>query len=574
MSNSTTLLDTIAVNSANKESVANALFDAASPGMLWGRHASACSGLTWGYYGGNYVVGSTINAIANGTVTLTASTTNYLYANATTGAVSVNTTGFPAGSIPLYSIVTGSTTVTSYTDDRSYMPGATQGAGAVTSVGISMPGIYSVSGSPVTSAGTITVTFNTQSANTVFAGPSSGSAAAPTFRALVGADIPVFGASGSSHAPGGVPDPGSTAGSTKYLCENGTWAVPAGGGGGGGGTVTDVAAVQGIETTTGADITTSGTLRANLVPTIYTSAHTVVTGDRGQGIVMNSASAVSQALPTAGGSNFPSGWFVDFVNIGAGIMTLSVPSGASLDGVTNGTLALAQFTGTTVFTDGSNWFSLRGAAGGNDPFNYANANKPTTTGFTAVQNITTNTGTGTLTIANLSSGRGFSILALPSTNSTDPMVNYGQSVPAGTSWSVTALLLADIAFSSTYAAYGLFIADGAGKFFRMGPVGSSIAPCPGATYDKWSNFPTSPSYNSRTDFNGGASAQGTPVWMRITYNGSTFVYFTSADGETWAQRFSISSTDWIGTPATCGISLDANKSGVAHSLTCFHYVQG
>lgn len=115
MSNSTTLLDTIAVNQSNKESVVNALLDAASPAMLWGRHASACSGLVWGFYGGWFGGAQ----IANGTVTLTASATNYVYANASTGAVSVNTTGFPAGAIPLYSIVTGTTTVSNYTDERS-----------------------------------------------------------------------------------------------------------------------------------------------------------------------------------------------------------------------------------------------------------------------------------------------------------------------------------------------------------------------------------------------------------------------------------------------------------------------
>ncbi|MFP3554248.1 hypothetical protein SB861_26605 [Paraburkholderia sp. SIMBA_049] len=118
MSNSTTLLDTIATNQANKEVVVNALIDAASPGMTWGRHASACIGLTWAWYGGMY----NGNAIANGTVTLTASTTNYLFADAATGAVSANTTGVPAGKIPLYSIVTGATSVTSYTDLRGYQP--------------------------------------------------------------------------------------------------------------------------------------------------------------------------------------------------------------------------------------------------------------------------------------------------------------------------------------------------------------------------------------------------------------------------------------------------------------------
>lgn len=61
---------------------------------------------------------------------------------------------------------------------------------AVTSVGLSLPGIFTVSGSPVTSTGTLTATLANQTANTVFSGPSSGGAVAPTFRALVAADIP------------------------------------------------------------------------------------------------------------------------------------------------------------------------------------------------------------------------------------------------------------------------------------------------------------------------------------------------------------------------------------------------
>lgn len=139
MSNSTTLLDTIAANQAAKEIVMNALADAFSPASLWGRHASACNGLAWGYYGGNYQIGLTSNAVANGTVTLTASATNYLYADPNTGAVSINTTGVPTGKIPLYSIVTGSTSVTSFTDLRSFQPSATP---PVSAIGVYDIGIY------------------------------------------------------------------------------------------------------------------------------------------------------------------------------------------------------------------------------------------------------------------------------------------------------------------------------------------------------------------------------------------------------------------------------------------------
>ena len=39
------------------------------------------------------------------------------------------------------------------------------------------------------------------------------------------AQLPLFGISGSGHGPGAVPDPGATAGTTRYLREDGTWAA-------------------------------------------------------------------------------------------------------------------------------------------------------------------------------------------------------------------------------------------------------------------------------------------------------------------------------------------------------------
>lgn len=64
--------------------------------------------------------------------------------------------------------------------------------GSVTSVGLSLPSIFSVTGSPVTTSGTLTAALATQTANTVFAGATSGGAITPTFRALVAADIPAL----------------------------------------------------------------------------------------------------------------------------------------------------------------------------------------------------------------------------------------------------------------------------------------------------------------------------------------------------------------------------------------------
>jgi hypothetical protein len=65
------------------------------------------------------------------------------------------------------------------------------GGGTVTSVALSLPSFITVSGSPVTSSGTLTGTLASQTANQVFAAPN-GSNGTPTFRSLVAADIPAL----------------------------------------------------------------------------------------------------------------------------------------------------------------------------------------------------------------------------------------------------------------------------------------------------------------------------------------------------------------------------------------------
>lgn len=81
-----------------------------------------------------------------------------------------------------------------YFNDVLVAPSA--GVGTVTSVALALPAIFTISGSPVTSTGTLTGTLATQSANVVWAGPTTGSAASPTFRALVAADLPPVPGSG------------------------------------------------------------------------------------------------------------------------------------------------------------------------------------------------------------------------------------------------------------------------------------------------------------------------------------------------------------------------------------------
>lgn len=104
------------------------------------------------------------------------------------------------------------------------------GSGSVTRVGLTMPSSdFTVVGSPVTAAGTLVVTWASKAANLVFAGPTSGLAATPGFRQLIGADLPVMiGDSGLGGVQGAVPAPAvGDAAAGKVLGAGGGWVVPA-----------------------------------------------------------------------------------------------------------------------------------------------------------------------------------------------------------------------------------------------------------------------------------------------------------------------------------------------------------
>lgn len=140
----------------------NENFTSVSPAALYGIDPSTTTGLTFGYLGGQFN-GVTV---ANGTVALTASATNYVVAHRTTGAVTVatSTTNWLNTStyMQLYQLVAGASTFTiaSTSDKRQAfgVAGGGGGSGTVTSVAMTLPGVMSVSGSPITTSGTFAVT--------------------------------------------------------------------------------------------------------------------------------------------------------------------------------------------------------------------------------------------------------------------------------------------------------------------------------------------------------------------------------------------------------------------------------
>jgi hypothetical protein len=88
---------------------------------------------------------------------------------------------------------------------------------------------------------------------------------------------------------------------------------------------------------------------------VKTAGYTAVSGDTGKLLVFNSAGAVTLTLP----STPPSAtWTIAVQDIGAGALTVS-PNGLQLDGV-SASLILVQGSGIVVYTDGTNYFTVRG----------------------------------------------------------------------------------------------------------------------------------------------------------------------------------------------------------------------
>lgn len=79
-------------------------------------------------------------------------------------------------------------------------------SGTVTSISVTVPSILSVSPPTITTAGTFAITLATEAANTVFAGPTSGGPAIPTFRLLGATDIPDLSATYVTQSEVGAPN--------------------------------------------------------------------------------------------------------------------------------------------------------------------------------------------------------------------------------------------------------------------------------------------------------------------------------------------------------------------------------
>ncbi len=235
---------------------------------------------------------------------------------------------------------------------NQWIPTTLATGGTVSSVGLSAPAEFTVSGSPVSSSGTLTFTKANQSANLVYAGPSSGAAAEPTFRNLVAADLP----SASTTAQGAVQLAGDFAGAA---------------------TAPKVAGLQG-NPISNASPTTNQVLQwngSNWTPTtliggsgwgitsldtLTASSQTLATGTSGTDFnISSSGSSHTFNIPDASAS--ARGLVTTSAQTFAGAKTFSTPVGSSSGGTgANNTATLGGYLRGT----GTNFATSSVAAGG------------------------------------------------------------------------------------------------------------------------------------------------------------------------------------------------------------------
>jgi hypothetical protein len=91
------------------------------------------------------------------------------------------------------------------------------------------------------------------------------------------------------------------------------------------------------------------------------TTYTVLTTDDRKLVTFTNGSSIAVTLPQANSTTFKAGFFFAAQNRGAGTVTIT-PTTSTIDGAAS--LALATDQGAFIFSDGTNYFTMRGGAAG------------------------------------------------------------------------------------------------------------------------------------------------------------------------------------------------------------------
>ena len=242
--------------------------------------------------------------------------------NAATATTSTNVSGGAANRI-VFNTASGSTSfIVAPSSANTYLEWSgsnfqwsTNPLGTVTSVGLALPAEFTISGSPVTTSGTLTGAWATQTGNYFFAAPN-GSPGVPSFRAIVAADIPTLNQNTTGQAGSvansvtftntGGASPGTTFdGSAARTIDYSTVGAPKADGTGATGT-------WGINISGNAATSTSSTTATNLaggaagsIP-YQTGAGTTTFLAAGSGVLVGGTTPSYSTAPSLTGTNFSS----------------------------------------------------------------------------------------------------------------------------------------------------------------------------------------------------------------------------------------------------------------------------
>jgi hypothetical protein len=230
------------------------------------------------------------------------------------------------------------------------LPALPYGTGTVTSVGLSLPSIIAVTNSPVTTSGTLTGTLTTQAVNSIFAGPSSGTAAAPTFRALTTADIPTL-------SYGSVT-------SVSVVSANGLAGTVA--------TATTTPAITLSTSITGLLKGNGTAISAAVANTDYVPLSTVITKTADYTITGTDTWIINNKTGSALTLTFPaaSSWtgrYITVKNMQAQAVNSASSNIVPIDSTSAGTAILLGVVGNwaTMVSDGTNWIIMQAASNNN-----------------------------------------------------------------------------------------------------------------------------------------------------------------------------------------------------------------